>query len=90
MDFKEGFNQIFNSGKSADEMEIAIVEFLNSADFSNAEVVDVCLTHSKRIIAEVEQNKPITAFDAKVLYCMLAKIELQKLGLSQVKVNFVD
>lgn len=90
MDFKEGFNQIFNSGKSADEMEIAIVEFLNSADFSNDEVVDVCLTHSKRIIAEVEQNKPITAFDAKVLYCMLAKIELQKLGLPQVKVNFVD
>lgn len=90
MDFKEGFNQIFNSGKADAEMESAIVEYLNSADFSSAEVVEICLSHSKKLIAEIEQNKPITAFDAKVLYCMLAKIELQKLGLPQVKVNFVD
>ena len=90
MDFKEGFNQIFNSGKADGEMESAIVEYLNSADFSSAEVVEICLSHSKKIIAGIEQNKPITAFDAKVLYCMLAKIELQKLGLPQVKVNFVE
>lgn len=88
MGFIEDFNLIMNQSKK-ETREAEVIKFLNEADYSNPEVVEYCLAHVRHIIDMISQNIDIDALQAKTVYCMLAKMELEKLGLPQVPVNFI-
>lgn len=73
------------------EKEKIAVDFLCGVDFSNQDNKVQAERYIKHILSDfVEKNEEITSLEAKIVHCMIAKISLDKLGLSDVKINYVD
>ncbi len=90
---QELINQLKTKCKtgSTQEKEKIAVDFLCGIDFSDADIKNQSKKYIGHILNDiVAKNQQLTSLDAKIIHCMVAKISLDSLGLSDVKINYRD
>lgn len=84
-------NEFYNKMKKGtiEEQEKIAIDFLCSLNFYDKDIQKQALSYVSHMLSDyVEKNEAITSLETKMMYCMLAKTSLAKLGLDNVKINF--
>lgn len=84
-------NEFKNKGKkgTAEEQEKIALEFLSSLNFKDKDIQSQALEYVRHMLSDyVEKNEPVSPLETKMMYSMITKTSLAKLGLDDVKIEF--